>query len=94
MLTLPAGPSSALDWDPTLKGTYFLDFGWDALDPFDLALFNANMLAVEEFAKRFPHAKKAVLARTNGQFSKLLKFSEKMEQRSLESGLSHELFCA
>ncbi len=94
LITLSADPSSNLDWEVTGDGIYFLDFGWTKLDPFDPALFNANLLAVQEFAKRFPNAKKVVLARTNGQFSQLLASSEKMEERSLESGLKHEIFCA
>lgn len=83
LITLPAGPSSNLDWDPTLKGTYYLDFGWKTLDPFDTAAFNARMLAVEEFTKRFRHAKKVVLAKITGELSTFLKSSEK-----------NELFCA
>ena len=94
LINLPADPSSNLDWEVTGDGIYFLDFGWKRLDPFDPATFNSNLLAVQEFAKCFPNAKKVVLARTDGQFSKLLAPSEKMEERSLESGLKHEIFCA
>lgn len=94
LITLPADPSSNLDWEISADGLYFLDFGWKKLDPFDLATFNSNLLAVQEFAKRFPNAKRVVLARTDGHFSKFLAPSEKMEERSLESGLKHEIFCA
>lgn len=94
IITLPADPSSNLDWEITSEGLYFLDFGWKTLDPFDPAVFNANLLAVEEFAKRFPDSKRVVLARTSGQFSRLLAPSEKMEERRLESGLDEEIFCA
>lgn len=96
LITLAADPTSNLDWeiDTEQKGIFYLDFGWKILNPFDSATFNSHMLAVEEFARRFPHAKKVVLARTDGEFSKLLSPTEKMEARSEESGLEHELFCA
>ena len=95
MITLSADPTSNLDWDvdPDLKAIWHLDFGWKTLDPFDSATFNSHMLAVEEFAKRFPKAKKVVLAQINGKFSELLSSSEKIEELYKESGLHLELFC-
>lgn len=97
LITLPADSSSNLDWDvdPDFKGIWHLDFGWKALDPYDTAAFNSHLLAVEEFAKRLPNAKKVVLAKIQGKFSELLSASEKVEERFVESGaLNFELFCA
>lgn len=96
LITLPADPASSLDWGPLSeeKGIFYLDFGWKTIDPFDTAAFNSHLLAVMEFSRQFPDAKKVVLAKTTGQFSQVLAPTEKMEQRSQESGLQHELFCA
>ncbi|MBS0630021.1 MAG: hypothetical protein JSS30_07370 [Verrucomicrobia bacterium] len=96
LIHLPAGPMSSLDWDidPSEKGTYYLDFEWKALNPFDTAAFQFHLLAVEQFSRRFPNAKKVILAKTSGEFSKLFSPSEKLQLRSEESGLANELFCA
>ncbi len=84
--TLKAHPSSDLDWeiDPEQEVTWHLDFGWTVLDPFDEALFNANFLAVEEFAKRVPKAKKVVLAICDGQFADFIQVDEPMNLYCVE----------
>ncbi len=72
---LDARPSSDLAWENvSFKGIFYLDFG--GFDLFDEAKFNANMLAVEEFAKRFPNAEKVILAWTNGQMEDPQIFSD------------------
>ncbi|MDN3506391.1 MAG: hypothetical protein P0S96_04085 [Simkaniaceae bacterium] len=65
-LTLNASPSSDLDWeDVSHQGAFFLDFG--PIDPNDEAKQNANLLAVQEFARAFPDAKEVILAKTDGK---------------------------
>ena len=90
MITLSAKPSSDLKWEKSSdsEGIYHLDFGWPQLDPYNPALFNANLLAVEEFAKQFPEAKKVILAISSGQFESIFSFSEMLEDRAKESPLS------
>jgi hypothetical protein len=96
LITLQAGPTSNLDWelDAEQKGTYYLDFGWETINPFDFATFNSRLLAVEEFAKRLPQAEKVVLARIDGDFSKLIEQTEKLDLICQESNVSPELVCA
>ncbi len=96
MITLSAKLSSDLDWplekDP--EGTYHLDFGWQQIDPYNPVHLEANLLAVEQFAKQFPDAKKAVLAITSGQFSNIFRFSETILENAKETQLNFDLFCA
>ena len=91
MITLCADPTSDLDWEetPNEGGIFHLDFGWNKLDPHNVAQFNANLFAIEQFAKQFPHAKKVVLAISDGNFDSLLSFS-----KPIEAPEDFELFCA
>jgi len=90
-----ASPLSDLAWDPSpdSDGTYEIDFGFKAIDPFDLATFNQHLLAVEEFAKTFPEAGRVVMARLDGDFASLITQNETFEQQLEESGLGLDLFC-
>lgn len=96
MKSLDASLSSDLIWESSQDpdGSYFLNFGFDHFDPYDPTQFNGSLLAVEEFAKLFPNAKKVVLARLDGSFGHLLKKTPLYEERLEESRLSKELFCA
>ena len=96
MRLLPAHPGHDLDWDIDAKNetVYHLDFGWEKLDPFNEALLNANLLAVEEFVKKCPAACQVVLAHVNGDFGSFLASSELLEARFQESSLHFEVFCA
>ncbi len=91
MITLPAHPSHDLNWEiePDTDVIWYLDFGWGKLNPFDPALLNANILAIEEFIRKIPHAKKIVLAKLKGEE---VESSDLFEERLKESGLEKELF--
>lgn len=95
MTTLCAKPSSDLDWpkkeDP--GGIYYLDFGWNQINPYNPAHLSSRQLAVEEFAKQFPSAKKVLFAISSGQFQNIFEFSEAMEEKAKESPQNYELFC-
>ncbi len=59
---LDCKPSSDLDWELRDGEKYFLDFGFESANFSDEGEFSARLFAAEQFAKRFPNAKEAVLA--------------------------------
>lgn len=94
LISLDASPSSNLEWDISKSGEFFLDFNFSLFDPFDEAEFFARFLAVEEFSKRFPEAKKVILAKMDGNFSLRCKPSERLEQVLAEQTINKETVCA
>lgn len=94
LISLDASPSSDLKWETESAGTYFLDFHFEDLDPFDQGQFHAHLFAVEEFTRQFPHAKQVALAKVGGKFWPLLKKSAQMEEMIHENKVDREIFSA
>ncbi len=96
MIRLSAHPQDDLNWEipDETGGDFYLDLGLDSFDPFDPSVFNAHFFAVQEFSRKFLHAKRVILAKLDGQFSRLFKPSEKLECCFNEFSLDYELFCA
>ena len=96
MTQIDVSLTSYLQWTAPSSSdeAYTINFNFEELDLFDLATFNAYLLAVESFASKYPCSQKVTMASLDGSFDFIRRDTEKFEEAQAEMKLPADLVCA